>query len=328
MSTIADEVEIDIAALDAEAAKKATNGADPTGKGPDLETVTVEKTDPTPPAAAKTVVTPEEGLQKLQKQLEEERAARLAAENRASEAAAGEAKARGDVQTTQLDLIKGAIEQVTQLNDSLESQYADALTAQDFKAAAKVQRQMADNSAKLAQLESGKKALESAPKPVPRTPPDMVEQFCSTLTPQSAAWVRAHPDYVRDPAKNRKMLAAHSIALADGNQADTPAYFKSIEETLKIGPIVVTPPKEPTPAGDDDDPMASAAAKPVNGSRAPAAAPVSRSGNGTGSRPNVVKLTASEVEMAHATFPELDPKKAEIEYARNKIALKKEGKLS
>ena len=51
---------------------------------------------------------------------------------------------------------------------------------------------------------------------------------------------------------------------------------------------------------------------------APAAAPVSRGSSG---RENVVRLTAAEREMA-----ELMGMKPE-EYARNKIALKKEGKL-
>jgi len=64
------------------------------------------------------------------------------------------------------------------------------------------------------------------------------------------------------------------------------------------------------------------AAQPVKRA-APAAAPVSRAGNGgNGSRPNVVKLTPAEVEMAGAMG--MTPE----EYARNKVALKKEGKLS
>src|SRR5580693_1770191 len=177
MSTPTDEISIDLEAADAkavsEAAKKGANGAAAEG-APEIE---VEKTAAEPPKTEKPVVSPEEGLEKLKKQLEDERAGRMAAEQRANEASAAEAKARGDVQTSQLDLVKGAIERLTESNDTLEGAYADALAAQDFKAAAKAQRQMADNSAKLAQLEAGKKALEAAPKPVPRAPVDSVEQF-------------------------------------------------------------------------------------------------------------------------------------------------------
>lgn len=326
MSTPTDEIILDIDALDAAAAGKkadlATKTPETNKKSPEVPEIKVE----TAPAPEKAALSPEEGLDKLKKQLEDERkrgdderAGRLAAEQRANEAAAAEAEARGNVQTTQLDLVKGAIDRVTQANDVLEGQYADAMAAQDFKGAAKVQRQMADNSAKLAQLEAGKSALEKAPRPTPRVATDPVEAFASSLSPSSAAWVRAHPEYVRDPQKNKKMLAAHSIALADGCPVDTPAYFKSIEETLKIAPIIVKPP-ETDPA---DDPMIDAA-QPANGSgRQPAAAaPVSRSGNGNGSRPNTVRLTPAEAEIAEmmGMTPE--------DYARNKLALKKEGKLS
>ncbi len=321
MSTATEEVEIDIAALDAKAAEEAAKKANGGKNGTDDEPVKVETTDSEPKPVAKTIVTPEEGLEKLQKQLAEEKAARQAAEARANEAAQAEAKARTDVQTTQLDLVKGAIEQVTQANDALESKYADALAAQDWAGAAKAQREMANNAAKLTQLEAGKTALEKAPKIVPRAPADPVEQFCAQLSAPSATWVRAHPEFVRDGHKNRQMIAAHEIAIARGHKADTPEYFQSIEKTLDLTPAVAR--TESTKTEQDEDPMAEAA-KPVNGGRsaAPAAAPVSRGGNGTGSRSNVVKLTAAEVEMASnmGMSPE--------EYARNKILLKKEGKLS
>jgi hypothetical protein len=323
MATSTEEITLDIDALDAEAAKKSTNGADKSAKTTVEEPVTVETVAPEAKQPEKKVVTPEEGLQKLQKQLDDEKAARLAAEQRANEAAQGEAKARAEVQTSQLDQIKGAIEQITQHNDALESSYADAMAAQDWKAAAKAQRQMADNAAKLAQLESGKVALEKAPKPVPRAPADPVEQFCAQLSAPSAAWVRSHPEFVRDQHKNQQMLAAHQLAVARGYKADTPEYFGSIEKTLEITPAVT---KTTTELDEHDDPMADAA-KPVNGagrtaSSAPASAPVSRGGNGSGSRPNVVKLSAAEVEIAQAMGMTAE------EYARNKVALRKEGKLS
>lgn len=319
MSTSTEEITVDIDALDAEVAKKAAEKAKNGANGHDSETVTFETT-PEAALVAKTtekpVLTPEEGVEKLKKQLEDEKAARIAAESRANEAAQAEAKARGEVQTSQLDLIKGAIDQVTQANDALEEKYAAALSSQDWAGAAKVQREMANNSAKLAQLESGKTALEKAPKPTPRVVADPVESFCANLSAPSAAWVRAHPEFVRDAHKNRQMIAAHELAIARGYNADTDEYFKSIEKTLDLTPTITK-----TEIAEDEDPMA-AAAKPVQTRAAPAAAPVSRGGNGNGSRPNVVKLSAAEVEIAQnmGMTPE--------EYARNKIALKKEGKLS
>jgi hypothetical protein len=113
------------------------------------------------------------------------------------------------------------------------------------------------------------------------------------------------------------MLAAHEMVLADGIKPDTPEYFRGIEDTLRI--------TQPAPAQrNDDDPMADAAREvivPEPRRAAPAAAPVSRSGNGTGKRSNVVTLSAMEVEMAESMS--MTPE----EYARNKLALVREGKL-
>jgi hypothetical protein len=317
MSTPTEEITLDIAALDAAA------GQTP-DKQPPAADIQVETAQEPTPEPKKTEIPTEEGVEKLRKQLETERAARLAAESHAREAAQGEVEARQTAQTSQLDLVKSAIDRVTQANDTLEAQYADAMAAQDFKAAAKAQRQMSDNSAKLAQLEAGKNALEKAPKPTPRAPVDPVESFASTLSPASASWVRAHPEYVRDPNKNRKMLAAHNIALADGATADTPEYFKSIEETLKIAPIIAKPREEPT---EHDDPMADAA-RPANGGRQAApAAPVTRSPtNGSGQRPGTIRLTPDQREMARNMFP--DSKDPDKEYALNLMELRKEGRLS
>lgn len=329
MSTPTDEIAVDLEAADAkaaaEAARKAANGAnsgaadDPTAIIPEIVD---DKAAAEPQRAEKAVVTPEEGLEKLKKQLEEERAGRLAAEQRANDASRAEVAARTEVQTSQLDLVKGAIERLTESSDMLEAQYADALAAQDHKAAAKLQRQMSDNSAKLIQLEAGKKALESAPKPVPRAPSDPVEQFAANLSPASAAWVRAHPEFVRDQHKNRQMIAAHELALARGHKADSPEYFASVEKTLDLTPAAVVKTDTQVAA----DPTADAAQAAGGRSTAPAAAPVSRSNGSHGNRPGTVKLTPAEVEMAHMSFP--DSKTPLEDYARQKIALRKEGKLS
>jgi hypothetical protein len=318
MSTPTDEIAVDIDAADAkaaaDAAKKGVNGAadDSNTAAADIDVV---KADAEPQKAEKTVITPDEGLEKLKKQLEDERALRQDAERRATESSRAEAAARGEVQTSQLDLVKGAIERLTESNDTLEGQYADAMALQDWKVAAKAQRQMADNSGKIAQLETAKRGLESAPKPVPRAPADPVEQFASALSPASATWVRSHPEFVRDSHKNRQMIAAHELALARGIKVDTPEYFASVEKTLDIA--------APAVAKTDVEPEATAdAAQAVGGRAAPAAAPVSRSNGAHGNRPNVVKLTSQEVEMAGIMGMSVE------EYARNKVALKKEGKLS
>jgi hypothetical protein len=295
------------AAADAKTAKQAPKD--------DIEVVRAEPEAKTPPAP---VLTPDAGLEKLKKQLEDERSARIAAERHASEVSQAEVAARTEVQTSQLDITKTAIDTMKQSQKSLRGDYAAAMAAQDFEKVAEIQEAMSDTSAKLLYLQNSQAALEKAPKPVPRQPVDPVEAFAARLTPQSAAWVRQHPEYVRDPAKNRKMLAAHEMVSADGIKPDSPEYFTAIEDALKIN--------RPAAAAiiPDDDPMADAARVVVDEPprRAAPAAPVSRSGNGTGKRSNVVTLSAAEVEMAESM--DMTPE----EYARNKLALRKEGKLN
>ena len=337
MAATPEEVTVDLAALDAAAVEKAKKDAGKGEKTPDAkggEPEVIVDPEVTAQKGAPEVLSPEKGLETLRKQLKDEQEARQAAEQaraaadaRAAEASRSEAEARGRAQTTELDLVKNAIATVTQANDALESKYADAMAAQDWAAAAKLQRQMGDNSAKLAQLEAGKTQLEKQPKPTPRTPTDPVEALCAQLSAPSANWVRAHPEFARDPGKYQLMIAAHGMALAKGHKADSDEYFKSIEKSLDLTPAV-------NGAGNGSgngqvhsnevDPLTDPSASVTTGGRqaTPAAAPVSRSGNGNGSRPNVVRLSADEVEIAQnmGMTPE--------EYARNKMALKKEGKLS
>lgn len=320
MAATTDEITLDIDALDAEAAKNAKPGAN----GADLEQISVETAAPETKQPGKADVTPQEGIEKLQRQLADERAGRLAAEARATEAAQGEAKARETAQTSQLDQIKGAIAQATQTTEVLKAKYAEAASAGDWAAASEVQAQMADNAADLRELKRGQVAIEKAPKPVPRAPTDPVEAFATQLSPQSAAWVRANSEFVRDNHKHQQMLAAHQLAMARGLKADTPEYFTSIEKTLDI-----TSARADRTLADDsvDDPMASAA-QPVNGGRRAApAAPVSRSvTNSNGTKPGSVKLTPAQIEAAHSSFP--DSKTPLEDYARQVLALRKEGKLS
>jgi len=323
MAAATQEVTVDLAALDEKAAKEAEKGSKKPETAAADPAVVVDPEITAEKSSAQTL-TPEQGIEKLQKQLTEERQARAAAESRAQEAARGEAEARGRVQTTELDLVKNAIATVTQANDALEAKYADAMAAQDWPTAAKLQRQMGDNSAKLTQLEAGKTHLEKQPKPTPRAPTDPVEALCAQLSGPSAAWVRAHPEFARDPHKYRQMIAAHELAKARGHKEDTEGYFKSIEKTLDLAEPVNGEHRVngTTKHAEETDPLEDPSAAAPTGGRqsAPAAAPVSR-GTTNGSRPNTVRLSADEVEMAEnmGMTPE--------EYARQKVALRKEGKL-
>jgi hypothetical protein len=328
MSATAEELEV---SLDEPVTPKADGAAKPEAKveakpEPKVEVI---KTEPEAKVStAAEILEFEDGLKTVKKQLEDERAARLDAERRADEAARGEHAARLDIQGQQKATIDSAIATVKQAQEALKVRYREARGASDVDAEFEIQEQISVNAARLLQLEQGKKALESAPPPQIRVASDPVEQFAVKLTPQSGAWVRAHPEFVRDANKNRQMVAAHELAIARGNAVDTPEYFASIERTLDIS----APVSHTNGAADPEESPMSEASKPVAPKRpaAPAAAPVSRAGNAGGERPNsnTIKLTAAEVEIALSMK---DAKESDQDalrrYARAKEELKKEGQI-
>jgi len=259
----------------------------------------------------------EDSLANLREQLATEKAARVAAETNARSAIATADRATGDTHAANLHLVNSTIGRFKNEQETLKAQYRDAMSASNFDAAAEINQAMSDNSAKLLQLENGKDELERNPPraEVSRTVTDPVEAFAAALTPRSAEWVRKHPQYVTDPRLNQKMIAAHNFAVADGFVADTDAYFAEVETILK--PRGSAP--EVTRTQDDD---AFAGAATVVAKRgAPAAAPVSRSGNAAGTRTNSLTLTPAMREAARASGQTDD------EYAKNYLALKREGKI-
>ena len=278
----------------------------------EIEVVEVENP---PKNASKEQIEPQEGIQELKMKLEQERAARIEAEKQARAAYSSAAEAKNEVQDTNLQLVKNAIDTVKRNNDILKYNYSEAMSVGDYTKAAEIQETMGMNSAKLMELERGRSHMENAPKVVAPEPPrhsDPVEELASQLSPRSADWVRRNPQCVTDPRMYQKMVAAHNIAVADGYTPDSDDYFGQIEDTLKISKRVNT---------DYDDDPTSGAAKVTQRRSAPPAAPVSRGGGGTGSRPNEVRLTRDEIETAR------DLGMTEKEYARNKMLLKKEGRM-
>ena len=235
---------------------------------------------------------PDEALQELKRQLEAERNARLQAEQARVQAERQAMSAKTETEDTNLRLVQNAIETVKANQSSLKQQYAQAASVNDWNTVADLQEQMALNGARLLQLENGKQAMEEAakrPKEQPRQDP--VEALASRLTPRSAAWVRAHPEYARDPVLYRKMIAAHELSAPD-NAIDSDGYFAAVEKALGIRAT-------PQPSEDDDEEAMSAAATPVQRRTSPPAAPVSRANLSSGNtNPRKVRLTPEQVEIA------------------------------
>lgn len=254
------------------------------------------------------VLTPEEGIEDLKRKLQAETRAREEAERRAHTAETTAKQASNEVEDVNMTLVNSAIDSVKRDTEALMSQYRNARMSGDIDAEIDAQARMSANAARLLQLENGKQAMETRPRQAPAPAySDPVEQLASQLTPRSADWVRKHPEYVRDPRLNQKMLAAHNLAMADGIPADTDDYFESIETTLRIRQAPV-------------DVVLSEASEPTQRRSPPPAAPANRGAN-NGSRQTVIRLSAEEREMASMMGM------TDEEYGVNKRTLQQEGKL-
>lgn len=284
------------------------------------EEIAVEKAEEVVEQPKKSQQEIDETLKTLRANLEAERNARIQAQDQAKKNAKLAEKSQTEVANTNLQLVSNAIDTVKRENEILKANYRAALSQSDYDAAADVQERMATNAAKLLQLENGKAAMEAEPKQrqevreMPRTV-DPVEAFASQLSPRSASWVRKNPQFVTDPRLNQKMIAAHNLAVADGFEADSDDYFSFIEDTLKVN-------RREEASAQQQESALSSAASPAQRRSSPPAAPVSRSGTANGTRSDVVKLTAAEREMAEMMGM------SHTDYAKNKLALQKEGKLN
>ena len=271
------------------------------------EEIKVEKAEE-PEKPMKQEISADEGIRELKFKLEEERLARLEAEKRVKQASEQASLAKSEVDDTNLKLIDNAIDTVKNNQLSLKRSYADALARGDHEEAADIQVQMSEIAMQKMQLENGKTAYQNRIEQAKVAPPvqnDPVELLASQLSQRSAEWVRAHPEYATNPRLYQKMIAAHNLAMADGLEADSDDYFNTIEDTLKIASAL------------------SSASTPTSRRSAPPAAPVSRSPTtNSGARPNVVRLNSQEREIASMMGM------TDQEYAKNKMALIKEGKLN
>lgn len=252
----------------------------------------------------------EDGINELKFKLEEERKARESAERRAKEAMEQASLYKNDAADSNMKMIDTAIDTIKRNQEILKQNLRDAVAMGDADAQADILMSIQKTQSDHEKLMYGKQQYEATVKAAPADP---VEAMASNLTPRSAEWVRAHPEYARDQALTRRMVRAHEDALDEGIRPDTDEYFDYVETRLKVRQAPV-----------QQEAALSEASTSTSGRRAaaPPAAPVSRSGTGTGSRPNVVTLTRAEQEAARDMG--MTPK----EYAENKMALVRAGKLA
>lgn len=228
------------------------------------------------------------------------------AERRANDSARSAHTAMVEKHDSDIATVTNAITLMEERAKVLKSDYASAMANSDFDAAAEIQFDMSDTASKLTQLRAGEQHLKSME--IPKEPQrqqvgDPVEALAVQLPPNSAAWVRAHPEYARDQRKYQQMIGAHNVAMGDGVEPDTPEYFERVERILGIKAEQRQEEQKP------------------NGGRqaAPAAAPVSRGGTAaSGGGHRTIRLTAAEREIAAASGM------SDLDYAKQKMRIEQE----
>lgn len=276
----------------------------------------------------------EQELQKrtaAQAELDAARRRESEAHARAQQAERDAAGARSEATDTQLSAVTTALNGAEAEASAAEQDLQIALEKADYAAAAKAQRRIAQAESKLTQLNQAKEFFETQRHqiqqrpPHPQRPADPVEAFIQTRTQPTADWLRAHRDWVSDPAKSQRLTQAHYHAMGEGLTVDTPEYFAHVEQRLGLreAPVAEPSPKAAAPARKPAPPVA-----PVNGG----------SGSSSGRASTEVRLTKGEAQSAtdgthvwnyddpspQKRFRKGDPIGVE-EFARRKRALQDRG---
>jgi len=248
-----------------------------------------------------------------QKKIEEAETARVEAE-RLAKARADDldriqrenVKTRSDVVSAEMLAIDNAIANTDHERNGAKQAYKVAMEAGDFEAAAEAQAKLSEIAVKAQRIKEGKAELERRAEAA-KAQADPLEQYVSQLSPQSAAWIRKHPETVNDAGKRDLLQRAHYKALGNGIRPDTDEYFQHMDVEMGYAQRQAAADEI-----DDDPPPARTPAAP--------AAPVSRGGaaQAPAARNNVVRLTAAQREIAAACGM------TDAEYAKQLLAIQRE----
>jgi len=285
----------------------------------DVANVAETEVEAAAPEVEKHEMSPEDGIQQLKRQLAHEQQARAEAERQARQANSQVRKAYGEVEDTNYQLVVSAIDTVRGRAEALKAAYRDAMSVGDYDKVAELQEAMSINAVQHSELEKGRTAMESrlrqaqaeAQAPQARQSGDPVDELAASVSARSANWLRRNREALQSERTVKKMFRAHEDAVDEGIEPDSDAYFVFVEQRLGIG----------RSAEPQESPLSSAATAAPRRSSPPASAPVTRSGNGAGNRTGTATLSNEEKETARSWGW------SEKEYADNKIALKKEGRI-
>lgn len=162
--------------------------------------------------------------------LERERQAKKEAEERAAKAEREAAEARTRVASSEIETIEAAVAIAEKNKTEAQRAMKEAMEKGDFDAFIKSQEEFNNAHYQVNKLSEGKRALESRAS----TPAsDPVESYISQFTPRSQNYLRQNIEFVKDKAKNKRLVAAHYEAEAEGLVPDSDAYFEFLDSKLK-----------------------------------------------------------------------------------------------
>jgi hypothetical protein len=216
---------------------------------------------------------------------------RVKAEQDAAQARKEAETANKRAQTSHLDTITTALGAAQEDAEQAKKDIRVAKAAGDIEAEIEAQDRLAKARSTEMRLDEAKSDMEARAKAPPKredpvVSTDPVEAFAQGRTPQTAAWVRAHPEYVQSQKGLKKLTAADAIAQAEDLVPDTPEYFARVEEYLGIG-------KKTEPA-----PTEAAQVAPKRSAAPPVAPGTAVSAGGGGSAGASVTLTQREAAAA------------------------------
>lgn len=250
-------------------------------------------------------------VKEYEEKLEAERAEKEAARLRAETAEREVVQAKTRVNESEAEALNSAIAMLETEKEQAKRELKVAMESGDFDGVVSANEKLSLSVTNIEKLKEGKTALERT-----RTEPsDPVEGYIQRFSPRSQDFLRKNMDYVRDPVKNKKLIAAHYEAEAEGYVPDTDAYFDFLGKKL-------SPSQK----------------KEISENRSAPAAPVSRGydsiSSSSSESSSVVKLTPGEARAATdgSIVWNFGPKKGEPigvkEYARRKSVMMKQGAYS
>lgn len=271
-------------------------------------------------------ILPQEGVEDLRRQMEELKREKERAEQQArmhAEEAQRASAVVQDARTEQLLIYEQSAKQALEANrralDGAKAAFKTAMESGDYDGAAEAQAAIADatQNIKAAQYQATQiaqykqqitsqagntESRVSAPQQN-----DTASRYGVDPNSRSGRWINKNSDkWERDPVFRQKALLADAQARADGVELDSDDYFDRLEEATGLREVT-------RPERQAHRPQAGATA----------AAPTRSGGSEVrGAEPSRIRLTAAEMEAAQIAG--LTP----TQYAKNMLALQREGKLT